>query len=275
MILGAIIGDVIGSSYEWKDYRTKNYNFELVTERTRFTDDSILTIAVLDALLEYKKLNINNLDILRRLATDKMVDYGNRNGYYGKWFGKNFLKWLANPIPYESIGNGAAMRISPVAYVADNIDEVIEYTIAITDVSHNSDQGRKAALAVSTSIFMLRNNKSLKDVIENIKRYYPNIMSIDLEKIRPEYKMDITCDGSVPIALKCFIDARSFEDALRLAISMGGDADTLAAICCSLASEYYPIPENIKEIVSSRIDSTFKELLDNLQEYISTQNSDL
>lgn len=139
------------------------------------------------------------------------------------------------------------MRISPVAYVANNIDEVIDYTITITDVSHNSDQGRKAALAVSTSIFMLRNNKTLKDVIENIKRHYPNIMNIDLKKIRPEYKMDITCDGSVTIALKCFIDSRFFEDSLRLAISMGGDADTLAAICCSLAHGYYSVLKFIKK----------------------------
>jgi ADP-ribosylglycohydrolase len=268
LILGALVGDYFGSYYELKMTRTKDYNFQLATGNERFTDDSILTIALIDAILTYREKNINDPKVLSDLARDKMVEYGKSPDYYGPCFGKHFLAWLDNPVPYESFGNGAAMRVSGVGYVAKTLEEAKTLSRIVTDVSHNCPSAETAAECVATSIFLLRHGSTVSDIHNNILLYYPNIDSYDIPQIRPCYQKDTTCDGSVPIAMKCFLDAKSFEDSLRLTISMGGDADTLAAICCSMSCLVYDVPDKLLQIVQSKLDLRFKTQIDRLEKYL-------
>jgi ADP-ribosylglycohydrolase len=269
MILGALIGDYFGSCYEWKMTRTKDYHFKLATGYERFTDDSILTIALIDALLDYREKKTDDLNVLSNLARDKMVEYGKSPDYYGPCFGKHFLAWLDNPVPYESFGNGAAMRISGVGYIAKSLEETKTFSRVVTDVSHNCPSAETAAECVATSIFLLRHGKTVSDIHKNILHYYPNIDSYNIEEIRPTYQKDTTCDGSVPIAMKCFLDAKSFEDSLRSTIAMGGDADTLAAICCSMSCLVYDVPDSLLKIVQSKLDARFKTQINRLEKYLN------
>ncbi len=260
-MLGAIIGDIVGSRFEFNNYRKKD--FELFTNDCKVTDDSIMTIAVAKAIMETEKLinpssSRNRLDdnyclLLEKMAIKYMQKIGRK--YPDSGYGGMFSRWIFsdNPKPYNSFGNGAAMRISPVVYIASTECEVYKLSEVVTGVTHNHEEGLKGAEATAMAVYMARCGHS-KDEIKNkiINNYYPLDFTID--EIRNTYRFNETCQGTVPQAIEAFLESTSFEDAIRVAISVGGDSDTLAAITAGIAEAYYGVPANIKEKALSYLD---------------------
>ena len=239
-MLGALIGDIAGSRFEWHNHKSKD--FDLLTYRCRPTDDSIMTLALAQAIL-----NCNgDYSDLRSQAVSCMQAFGNK--YPNAGYGGKFRRWLTekNPAPYNSLGNGAAMRVSPCGFAASSLDEAISLADAVTCVTHNHPEGMKAAEAVSAAIFMARSGKSMLEIRDYIESNFYKI-NFTLDGIRPTYSFDVTCQGSVPQALEAFFESTGFEDAVRNAISIGGDSDTIAAITGSIAEAYYGIPTKIRK----------------------------
>lgn len=254
-MFGAIIGDISGSRFELHNHKSKD--FEIFDESCHPTDDSVMTLAVANALLKSLPAAGEpwDLELVSNNAIRCMRELGRK--YPDAGYGGNFRKWIFSerPEPYGSIGNGAAMRVSPVAYMARNLKEVKELSHAVTAVTHNSDEAFLAAEAVAVCILEARSGKSLEEIRERVLReYYPIDFTID--EIRPDYAFDGTCGGSVPQALEAFFESESFEDALRVAVSLGGDTDTIAAIACSVASEYYNVPEELQAGARKYLDDT-------------------
>ena len=239
-MLGAIIGDIVGSIYEFDNIRTKN--FQLFSSRCFFTDDTVMTIAVYKALKKSKLFNYKNL---QEQAVKQMQKYGKL--YPNMSYGTSFQQWLntKNPRPYNSYGNGAAMRVSPVAYFAKSIDEVKKLSYQVTVVSHNHEEGIKGAEATAISIWLALNKYSKEQIKKYIEEKYYSLDFI-YEDLVKNYRFNETCQNTVPQAIYCFLISESFEDCLRTSISIGGDSDTLCAISCAIAEAYYGIPEDIK-----------------------------
>ena len=241
MLFGAIIGDIVGSRFEWHNIKTKQ--FELFTDRCDFTDDTVETVAVADALIKAKK----NSSDLSTETIKSLVHFC--NAFTGRGYGDLFVHWVApdNPhLPYNSYSNGAAMRVSPVGWVVQNLDDIPHLVHAVTAVSHNHPDALHGAEAVCAAIFLARTGKTMDEIKSYIHEKYYDI-NFTLADIRPNYEYDVSCKGTVPPALQCFFESTSFEDAIRNAISIGGDSDTLGAITGSIAEAYYGIPENIIE----------------------------
>ncbi len=260
-MLGAIIGDIVGSRFEFNNYRGKD--FELFTDDCQVTDDSIMTIAVASAIMETEKLikpspgrdrlDDNYYSFLEKFAIKYMQAIGRK--YPDSGYGGLFSRWIFsdNPKPYNSFGNGAAMRISPVAYIASNECELCKLSEVVTGVTHNHEEGLKGAEATAIAVYMARCGHT-KDGIKNkiINNYYPLDFSID--EIRDTYQFNETCQGTVPQAIEAFLESTSFEDDIRTASSVGGDSDTLAAITGGIAEAYYGVPTNVKEKTLSYLD---------------------
>ena len=233
-MLGAIIGDIVGSVYEFNNIKTKGFPF--MNEKCFFTDDTVMTIAVADALL--KGGTADNF-------IDSMKEIGRL--YPNSGFGGGFYKWLFsdNREPYNSFGNGSAMRVSPCAWFADSLEEAEQLAERSAAVTHNHPEGIKGAQATASAIYLARFNTS-KDAKGIIKEYVENTYGYDLsrtlDEIRPVYKFNETCQETVPEAIIAFLESNGFEDAIRNAISLGGDSDTLAAITGSIAEAAYGIP---------------------------------
>jgi ADP-ribosylglycohydrolase len=225
-MLGTILGDVIGSKYEHHNIKTKE--FELFDKRyCKFTDDTVLTIAVANKILNKSEY------------VDEFDEIGNK--YFNCGFGGAFKRWLksVNKKPYGSYGNGAAMRISPVAYIADNLKDILEEAKQTTNCTHNHPESIKGAGAVATAIFLAKNDYSKEHIKETIEKDFGYDLNFTLDEIRPNYSFDVSCQGSVPQAIKSFLEANCFEDVIRTAISIGGDSDTISAIAGSIAEAYY------------------------------------
>jgi len=232
LIIGAVAGDVIGSAFEWHNIKTTD--FELFCPQSTFTDDSVLTIATMDVLINKKDY------------AQVYHKYGRK--FHNRGFAQGFYFWILsdNPKPYNSWGNGSAMRVSPVGWFCTNIDDVLMEAKRSAEVTHNHPEGIKGAQAVASAVFMARNGKTK----EEIKKFITETFNYDLERkiddIRPGYKFDVSCQGSVPEAIIAFLESTDFENAIRLAISIGGDSDTIACITGGIAEAYYKtIPENI------------------------------
>lgn len=253
-MIGAIIGDIIGSQYERRNIKTKEFN--LFSPRSRYTDDSVMTLAVADAIL---KCN-NDYSDLSNIAINSMQELGRR--YPNAGFGLHFYKWINsdNPQPYGSLGNGAAMRVSPCGYVAKSIDDAISLSCDVTKISHNHEEGIKGAEAVSVAVFLACQKYSIEDIKKHIVDNYYNI-DFTIDEIRSTYKFDMSCQNSVPQAMQAFFESNSFEDAIRNAISIGGDSDTIGAITGSIAGAYYNIPEDIRNNALKYLDDYLKEIL--------------
>ena len=239
-MLGAIIGDIAGSRFEWNNHKSKD--FDLLTYRCRPTDDSVMSLAVAKAILQSKE---NGTDLARETVSC-MQELGRK--YPNAGYGGMFSSWISakNHQPYNSFGNGAAMRISPCGFAASTLDEAIWMARAVTGVTHNHPEGMKAAEAVSAAIFLARNGKSLLEILDYIEsRYYK--IDFTLDSIRASYSFDVTCQGSVPQAFAAFFESTGFEDAIRNAISIGGDSDTIAAITGGMAEAYYGIPDALRK----------------------------
>jgi len=247
-MIGAIAGDVIGSFYE--KYRTKRIDFELFPAGSTFTDDTVLTVAVAEAILQ---------------GTDyasKLREYGLRYPYAG--YGGKFWKWLTSkePRPYGSLGNGSAMRVSPVAYAFDTIQEVLGEAKKSAEPTHNHPEGIRGAQAVAMAVFLARKNCGKEEIRDKISKALDYDLDTPLYRIRPDYSFDPTCPGSVPQALRAFLESRDYEDAVRLAVSLGGDSDTLASIAGAVAEPYYGgVPELIQKKVISLLDPPLLEVL--------------
>jgi ADP-ribosylglycohydrolase len=231
-MLGAIAGDIIGSIYE--HHPIKHTEFPLFDEHSRFTDDSVMTIAVAHAILH----NVN-YGVAMKMFGRKYPNVG---------YGASFYEWIFEPNvkPYNSWGNGAAMRVSPVGWAFDNVDDVLCEAKGSADVSHNHPEGIRGAQAIALAIFLARTGKC-KEAIrkEVVQRFYYNLDQT-IEGIRPLYRFDISSQGTVPQAIIAFLDSKDYEDAIRKAISLGGDSDTLACITGGIAHAYYKrVPSDI------------------------------
>ena len=253
-MLGAIIGDIAGSRFEWNNQKTKD--FELFTGRCRPTDDSIMTIAIAKAILDSE----GDLAKLEQNTVKYMQQFGRR--YPDAGYGERFYDWIftKDPQPYNSFGNGAAMRVSPCGFAAGTLQEAKALARAVTKVTHNHPKGMKAAEAVAVAIFLARNGKKLAEIREHIEQHYYKI-DFTLDEIRPSYRFDVTCQGSVPQAFEALFESTGFEDAIRNAISIGGDSDTIAAITGGMAEAYYGIPSTIRDKVLLFLDDDLSKIV--------------
>ncbi|TXJ45881.1 ADP-ribosylglycohydrolase family protein [Brachyspira aalborgi] len=274
-MLGAIIGDIVGSIYEFDNIKTKDFN--LFTNEMFFTDDTVMTIAIADAIINGAKSE-NFILSMKKWGCD----------YIDKSYGASFRRWLKseNSEPYNSWGNGSAMRVSPCGWVA-KLSEPFEEGLKLTEdlakksaeVTHNHPEGIKGAQATASSIFFMRHGKSknaieeyknkLKDYIQNKYKYDLNFT---LNEIRPSYAFNESCQKTVPQAIVSFLESENFEDAIRNAISIGGDSDTLAAITGSIAEASYGIPEDIKEKAINYLDNEIKEVYNKWADFINLKN---
>lgn len=234
-IIGAICGDIIGSTREWNSIKTKE--FELFEQNSIFTDDTVMTLAIANWLIVDK----SSIDELI-----KQLQYWGRQ-YPNAGYGGRFIYWLDedDPKPYGSWANGSAMRVSPCAWVADSLEEAQDLAKKSAIVTHNHSEGIKGALATCDAIYLAKEGLSKQDIKKHIENNYEYDLSRSLDEIRPNYKFDVSCAGSVPESIICFLESVSFEDTIRNAVSLGGDADTQAAIAGSIASAYYDVPEDI------------------------------
>ena len=234
-MIGAIIGDIVGSRFEFNNYRKKD--FELFTSDCFPTDDSIMTVAVGAAILEcggdYTDLSERAIQCMQELGRP----------YPDCGFGGNFFYWIysENPKPYNSFGNGAAMRVSGAGFAARTPDEAKELARKVTAVSHNHPEGMKGAEAVAVAIYLARHGKTKDEIKAYIGDNYYKI-DFTLDEIRPTYEFNETCRNTVPQAFAAFFEADGFEDTIRNAISIGGDSDTLAAIAGGIAEAFYGVP---------------------------------
>ena len=241
---GAIIGDIVGSRFKFHNHRSNDFKF--FTDDCFFTDDTFMTVAVAKALFENKDKPV---EVLKKAPVKEILKFGYK--YPDAGYGGKFRKFLfANPAPYYSYGNGAAMRISAAGELADSIDEVKKYSKAVTEVSHNHPEGLKGAECVAVCIYLARNGKSKEEIKKFVEdNYYGEVAAMTCDNIRPDYYFDETCQKTVPQALTCFFEGNDFEDVIRNAISIGGDSDTIAAIAGSVAEHFYGVPEDMIKTV--------------------------
>ena len=248
---GAILGDIIGSPFEF-DRGNKTKEFDLFTKGCDFTDDSVMTIAVGEALLAVgTEATVKKIE---EAVVTNMQDWGKRYPYAG--YGGRFRYWLRerNPKPYGSYGNGSAMRVSAVGWLYDSLERTREVARATANVTHNHPEGIKGAEATASAIYMARNESSKEEIKEYIEREFHYNLDRTLDEIRPGYHMDETCQRTVPEAIIAFLESKDFEDAIRNAVSLGGDTDTLGAITGSIAEAFYGISDVLIAECRSRID---------------------
>jgi type I restriction enzyme M protein len=253
-LLGAIIGDIVGSRFERHNIKEKN--FTLLTHKCFFTDDSVMSLAIANAILEamgeYAKLG--------DLAVKNMRAIG--QNYPACGYGGMFNKWMfcKSPAPYNSFGNGAAMRVSACGFAAKNLEEAVELSQKVTEVTHSHPEGIKGAEAVTAALFLAKDGKNIFEIREHINaNYYP--MNFTLNGIRETYKFNETCQETVPQAVMAFLESTGFEDAIRNAISIGGDSDTIAAITGGIAEAYYGIPQDIRKHALTFLDERLLNIL--------------
>ena len=259
-MLGAIIGDIVGSRFEWRNNKSKEFDF--FHEACFFTDDTVMTVAIADAIMRANK----EIDVLADYAVESMQLIG--RPYPNCGYGGNFAHWMYsdNPKPYGSFGNGAAMRVSACGFVADSLEEVMELSNAVTEVTHNHPEGFNGAEATAVAVFMAKSGCKKEEIKEYIVDNYYD-MDFTLDEIRNSYTFDVSCQGSVPQALEAFFESESFEDAIRNAISIGGDSDTIAAITGGIAEAYYGIPEEMVEKAKEYLDEELLEVVERFYDF--------
>lgn len=256
-ILGAIAGDIIGSRYE--RFPTKRYDFCLFTSDMRFTDDTVMTLAINDWL---ENDSLHDKDRL----TGIMQAYGRAYPYCG--YGGKFREWIwaSDPVPYYSWGNGSAMRVSPVGFKFNSLEETLMIARLSAEVTHNHPEGIKGAQAVAAAIFLARHNESKESIRAYIQHAFRYNLDRTCDELRPSYKFEVSCQESVPQSIIAFLDSKNYEDAIRIAISMGGDADTMACITGSIAAAFYKeIPEEIYSFCMDKLPRELRKKLMSLQ----------
>ena len=260
-MLGACIGDIIGSVFEFREWKSRE--FPLFSEKSEFTDDTVCTIAVAESLLDGNDPALT----LRK--------WGHR--YPGRGYGGRFAQWLRNPDmgPYGSFGNGAAMRVSPAALLASSLDEALLFARGVTEVTHNHPEGMKGAEATVTAIWMARRGEAPNAIRDRIQGDFGYDLCRSVDEIRPDYRFNETCQGTVPEAIVCAMEATSFEDAMRNAVSLGGDADTLAATAGPIAEMLFGIPEEIRRKGLARLPKDMRDVLERLYARATAQGGSI
>ena len=247
MILGAIAGDIIGSAYEFNP--TKDYNFLLFNDLSEYTDDTVMTVANAEWLLTSKDLGTT------------MLEYGNK---YEAGYGELFLCWLwrKDLRPYNSFGNGSAMRVSPVGWAFDTLEETLVAAKRSAEVTHNHPEGIKGAQSTAACIYWARKGRTKQQIKEYVDALFGYDLNRTCDEIRSSYGFDVTCQGSVPESIIAFLESSDYESAVRLAVSLGGDSDTMGAITGGIAEAYYGgVPENIKIEALKRLPNEFIEVM--------------
>ena len=251
---GAIIGDIVGSRFEFNNRKTKD--FTLFTPRCFFTDDTVMTLAVADALNQYE--HISDYEEFKKTLVKSMHEIGSH--YMDCGYGGRFYHWIKNrkTEPYGSYGNGSAMRVSPAGWYAESLGEAEKIAEATAEVTHDHHEGIKGAVAVAGAIYLARTGKTMDEIKSYVSFYYT--IDFTLDEIRPDYSFNETCQGTVPQAFQAFFESVSFEDAIRNAISLGGDSDTIAAITGSVAEAFYGIDKELKAKAESYLDERLKKI---------------
>jgi len=245
-MIGAIAGDIIGSVYEW--HNVKSTEFPLFQSRSRFTDDTVLTVGVADVILHGGDY------------ASAFKEYYAR--YPGRGYGGMFHRWAGSPdpAPYDSFGNGSAMRVSPVGFAFDSLEETLDEARRSAEVTHNHPEGIKGAQATAAAIFLSRTGRSKDDIKDYVEDRFGYDLGEPLDSIRKYYTFNETCQGSVPQAVRAFIESDGFEDAVRKAISIGGDSDTIGCIAGGIAQAFYGgVPGEIRDEVLARLEEGLRE----------------
>ena len=247
-MLGAIAGDIIGSIFEHDPIKTTA--FRLFKPGCKFTDDTVLTVAVAKAI----RTGETYQECIR--------DFGLR--YPDRGYGGMFKQWLSSwdPEPYNSYGNGSAMRVSPVGFLFDSVEEVLKEAEKSAQCTHSHPQGIKGAQATALAILLARQGVTKDGIRDTIEDRFMYVLDRPLEEIRPEYDFDVTCQGSVPQAITCFLEADDYEGAIRNAISLGGDADTQACIAGGIAEAFYGVPESIASMTRAMLPQEFINIIE-------------
>ena len=270
-MLGAIIGDIVGSPYEFDHNNIKTTDFTLFCERSSFTDDTIMTLAVAAGLMDGDgdPAKTENAIMSAMLKLGRM--------YPDAGYGANFANWLSSemPKPYNSFGNGSAMRVSAVSWLFETLTQVEEYARISSRITHNHPEGIKGAQATASAIYMARSGKSKADIKQYIEQKYDYDLSRSLDEIRPRYHHVESCQETVPEAMIAFLESNDFEDAIRKAVSLGGDSDTLTAITGSIAEGFYGIPEWLVQKAVSMLDQPLLAILNRWQSLMKKKKSDL
>ena len=258
-MLGTIIGDIVGSCYEFNGIKTTE--FELFQPNSRYTDDSVMTMAVAEWLLEDPMHS-------HEVQEEKMVKYGNLNFDVG--YGPHFLRWLFFPDalfpdgkrkPYNSFGNGSAMRVSAVGWMFDSLEETERVAGISAGITHNHPEGIKGAQAAAAAIFLARNGAGKEEIKDYISKKFDYDLNRTCDQIRPSYGFEVSCQKSVPESIIAFLDSTDYESTLRLAVSLGGDSDTQACIAGGIAEAFYGIPDDIIIEASTFIPQYYKETI--------------
>ena len=241
-MLGALIGSIAGSIYEWKNIKTKD--FPLFRYDSRIAGDAVMTAAVANAVLLTDDLE--DLEGFKANVAAELRRMG--EAYLGLPYGPRFEKWLLSddPRPYDSVGNGGAARVSPVAWAAESLPQCLALAKAATEVTHASSEAVAGACCAAGAVYLARTGKDKDAIRDHVTRYFP--LDFTLEQIRPDYAFDLSCAGSVPQAMEAFLEAEDFEDAIRNAISIGGDSDTIACMTGAVAAAFYGIPKDIRDV---------------------------
>ena len=266
-MIGAILGDIVGSPYEFdRSKKIKDFGPLFINE-SRFTDDSVMTIAVAEALLGVPRYADD--ETIKRAVIKSMQEWGNKYPHAG--YGQRFYFWLGkkDPKPYGSWGNGSAMRVSSVGWLCDSLEETRRYARLTAEVTHNHPEGIKGAEATASAIFMARTGASKDEIKKYIIREFNYDLSRTCDEIRPGYHHVESCQETVPEAITAFLEGQDFEDVIRTAVSLGGDCDTLTCIAGSIAEAFYGIPEEMKEECRKRLSPDMLEVLDCFNNRIS------
>ena len=246
-MIGAIFGDIVGSIYEFDQIKTKD--FPLYNPKAFFTDDTIMTVAVADHIL-------TGADLPQVLQS-----YGRR--YPQASYGYQFRQWIQseNPRPYNSWGNGSAMRVSSVGFTYSTLEHVLEKAQATAQITHNHPEGIKGAQATAAAIYLALHAHTKPQIQSYIERQFGYDLTLTLEEIRPSYQFDESCQGTVPPAIRAFLEAENFEDAIRNAVSLGGDSDTLTCITGGIAEAFYGVPDQVWTYVNTKLDADLLGIL--------------
>ena len=253
---GAIFGDIIGSAYEFNN--THDYNFELLRPESDFTDDSVMTFAVARALIQSRG---GSDEEIKETLIDSMKDLGQR--YPDAGYGGMFYRWVLgnDRRPYNSFGNGSAMRVSSAGWLYETLEETLHAARLSAEVTHNHPEGIKGAQATAAAVFLARTGKSKKEIRDYITEEFGYDLDKTMDDIVSKGHGEEICQVSVPQALVCFLLSDSFIDTIRRSVSIGGDSDTIACIAGGIAEAFYGIDEEYQKIVYDRIDDTLKEIL--------------
>lgn len=264
-MLGAIIGDIAGSIYEFHNIHTTD--FEFLSERTFFTDDTVLSCAVAQGLID----GYGDEEESHTRVIAEMQKLGRR--YPDAGYGNRFDSWIytTDPQPYNSWGNGSAMRVSSVAWIYDDLADVERYAKVSAEVTHNHPEGIKGAQAVAAAIFMARTGADKNAIRAYVEDRYGYDLSQTCDEIRPNYSFDESCQGSVPQAFAAFFEGETYEEVIRLSISLGGDSDTIAAIAGGIAEALFGIPEDIKKAGLAKLTPDLKEILENYRGFLRSR----